>query len=449
MQKIRENLALILLALLPLHALLITVGTKLIAGPNQAPLTVLALWKEVLLLLIFGLCFLEWIQKPHWKLSKKISWCSGLFITLALLVSGWQLLSNDTYSIKHIIFGAKYSLLPIIILLACSQVQWSQQFFKKTLPIFVHVGFFIASYGIISYLLPPSWFAWLGYNELHSVYEASGPLAPFQQLGGMDLRRLQSTLSGPNQAGLWLLIPWTITLLGVFKNFKLKPILLFGLFDIALFLTFSRSAWVAAFVIFLILLWQHRNQYYPVIQKLLKKILWAAGITSVCVVLIASVLRPDSTRDHIQKPMAAIAEIIRYPLGQGLGAAGPASNRVNDTCLTFNAGADVTWAQAHPDLCIFVNNKQVQPEAACSCPNLPENWYLQMGIEFGLLGFVLWILLLWFILKERFKIWFISLPFLGVCIASMFLHSWESSAVMITMWLLIAASFYKSDSSSL
>jgi hypothetical protein len=66
MQKIRENLALILLALLPLHALLITVGTKLIAGPNQAPLTVLALWKEVLLLLIFGLCFLEWIQKPHW-----------------------------------------------------------------------------------------------------------------------------------------------------------------------------------------------------------------------------------------------------------------------------------------------------------------------------------------------------------------------------------------------
>jgi O-antigen ligase len=281
------------------------------------------------------------------------------------------------------------------------------------------------------------------------VYEASGPLAPFQQLGGMDLRRLQSTLSGPNQAGLWLLIPWTITLLGVFKNFKLKPILLFGLFDIALFLTFSRSAWVAAFVIFLILLWQHRNQYYPVIQKLLKKILWAAGITSVCVVLIASVLRPDSTRDHIQKPMAAIAEIIRYPLGQGLGAAGPASNRVNDTCLTFNAGADVTWAQAHPDLCIFVNNKQVQPEAACSCPNLPENWYLQMGIEFGLLGFVLWILLLWFILKERFKIWFISLPFLGVCIASMFLHSWESSAVMITMWLLIAASFYKSDSSSL
>jgi hypothetical protein len=39
MQRIRESLALILIALLPFHALAVTLLTKLIAGPGHAPLT--------------------------------------------------------------------------------------------------------------------------------------------------------------------------------------------------------------------------------------------------------------------------------------------------------------------------------------------------------------------------------------------------------------------------
>ena len=63
LQRSRERLVWILLGLLPLHALLVTVGTKLIAGPGQAPLAMLALWKEAVLGVILLIALVETVRK--------------------------------------------------------------------------------------------------------------------------------------------------------------------------------------------------------------------------------------------------------------------------------------------------------------------------------------------------------------------------------------------------
>ena len=62
MQLSRQRLTLLLLALLPFHAFAVTVGTLLLAGPGNSPLGALAIWKEVLLLLVLGITSLEYIH---------------------------------------------------------------------------------------------------------------------------------------------------------------------------------------------------------------------------------------------------------------------------------------------------------------------------------------------------------------------------------------------------
>ena len=52
MQRVREYLTLVLIGLLPFHAFLVTVFTKIIKGNGNAPLTLLALWKEMLIVII-------------------------------------------------------------------------------------------------------------------------------------------------------------------------------------------------------------------------------------------------------------------------------------------------------------------------------------------------------------------------------------------------------------
>jgi hypothetical protein len=271
---------------------------------------------------------------------------------------------------------------------------------------------------------------------------------------------MQSTFSGPNQLGLWLLLPWSITLLAFCTSGSLldrfiqkfrfsvgcKRYLhdaLLVIIGLALFFTFSRSAWIAAAVVILLML--HRTLTMQEFRKSLVRI----GGVCIAVFLLSALLAPQvilratSSNDHLLRPIQA-AHIMRgNPLGLGLGSAGPASNRVSDTCIFLEDGSDVLWTLNHPSLCVFVGGTQVQPKAHCSCPLLTENWYLQIGVELGILGFILYIFLTILLLKklatsETGPRYAVFLIFAGVSTASLFLHAWEGSAVAYTVWLLVA-----------
>lgn len=230
---------------------------------------------------------------------------------------------------------------------------------------------------------------------------------------------------------------------------------------VALVLTFSRSAWIGVFVIAAVVGWMHVPR--RVFRDGLIGIVSILAIAGVAASLIAPSIfvRATSTREHIVRPLKAINEMIRYPLGMGLGAAGPAANRTHEPCVYLEPHDDPSWAKNSPALCVFVGQNQVQPaNHHCDCALLPENWYLQVGVELGVVGLLFYLALVGVIVRRLSVVsseWLVAsrrkmhelttnhyslttlLFFLGISIAALFLHAWEDAAVAYTVWVLIAS----------
>ena len=208
--------------------------------------------------------------------------------------------------------------------------------------------------------------------------------------------------------------------------------------------TFSRAAWIGAACVALAVF---THQALPqVSRQMVVRVLAIFGFLIVLLALMrpSILLRAASSRDHLVRPLAAINTIMENPLGLGLGTAGPASNRVSDACVYLPEDGDASWAVGHPELCVFLGDEQVQPEAPCKCPLLPENWYLQIGVELGVVGFIIFIaFVLLVLLRLRRQTTPLAVgvfaAFVGVSVAALFLHAWESSAVAYTLWVLAAA----------
>jgi len=492
LQSLRERLTLLFLALLPLHALLVTAGTKLLMGKGHAPLAYLALWKEALLGVILVLSVMEVMratrkgQRTKDKGLRKgnvfwrVDWIDGLILLLIVLAIAVTVFTHGDWKLAFL--GFRYDFVPLVAFLVARRVAWSEAFMQMVPKVLIGIGVVVSMYGILTAFLPMKFFLWLGYSPAHSLYFADGPVAAFQQVSDTGLRRIQSTMSGPNQLGLWILVPlgiwlsWLAKGRGIIEYWNTRTLkywvsgaLLLG----ALFLTFSRAAWIAAFVMAMVTLCR------SVPRRHLKHAAIGAIIIVASIGIVASALFPSvffrlsSSRGHLVRPLQAIGRIINHPLGEGLGAAGPASNRVSETCVFLRPQDDPSWAKTTPRLCVFLGSTQVQPaDHACRCPFLPENWYLQIGVEMGVLGFVLFVTLVVFVLRRMnaecrmynvkcllakdgfsqtnnstFYIQhFTFLVFLGISIAALFLHAWEDSAVSYTVWLLLAVQLHPSPS---
>lgn len=431
MRTLRETLALILLALLPFHALGVTVLTRVVAGPNNAPMGSLALWKEALLAAVLLLVLVEIIRSGDLKKALKPDRFDACVLVLALCLLVATLLNGVGFG--QAAYGVRYDLVPLAAFVLLRRVSWSEVFLAR-LP-FVLGGAVLAAvvYGLLTLAMPAAFFTALGYSDLHSLYVPSGPVAPFQQIGGTALRRMQGAMSGPNQLGIWLaaLLPVVLALGGRWRRF-VAPLALLGIV-----LTFSRAAWIAAAAIMLVSFW-------PRLRKLS-----VAAVTILCVGVLALsvavlvlfpsvILRIESSADHLRNPIEALGIMVREPLGRGLGSAGPAHNRVSDACVFLEAGSDVSWAAPHADLCVFVGDVQVQPVGKeCSCPLLPENWYLQLGVEGGWIAMLAFMALVVLLIR---RLWPTppAMSLMAVAIAGLFLHAWEDAAVAYAVWILAA-----------
>lgn len=460
LQQYREKLAVLLIGLLPLHALLVTVFTKLFQGAGHAPLPLLALWKEAVLAAILGIAIAELWQKKSTEGKEllrpdRLDVCVAVLLLLSLVVT---LLTHGNW--KMYALGFKYDFIPLIAFLVLRRTEWSQWCTTLLPKVIFAVGGVVAAYGLLSALLPMSFFRALGYSDLHSLYLPGGPLAAFQQIGESGVRRIQSTMSGPNQLGLWLLLPWSFGIVAFFSAwFRAEfPLLRLGaqrtrsqqcalslaylvLIGSAILFTFSRTAWLAAVLLTVVFIIKTLPEKRA--SKNIVRLLGAGGMLLILLAISApaTVIRLTSSRDHILKPIAAIGSIATHPLGQGLGTAGPASNRFSDACVFLAPASDPSWAADRQELCVFVGGEQVQPiERRCNCPFVTENWYLQMGVEMGVLGLILSIAFTVFVLLQLASASAVFLPMLGISAAGLLLHSWEGSAVAYTLWLLVATS---------
>lgn len=447
----RERLTLVFLALLPLHAGMVTVLTAAIAGPGRAPLPWLALWKEGLLafivLLALGEILVKRLRHRFWLEFDAVDACIVLLTIVASLVG----LRFDAFLSTRFVYGFRYDLLLPLCFVVLRRASWSDAWKQSALRVLLAVGVIVAVTGMVMLLLPVSALQKLGYSDLHSLYSGGGPLAPFQMIGDTGIRRMQSVMSGPNQLGMWLLVPYaaalSVLLQGGVRTFgdlwsavRTHPwhAVAFALFDLAIGLTFSRAAWIAACVIVVVCLWSTCD------RKAFVRIVAACACVGALVLagLMAAapgvLLRATSNAHHVERPLEAVRLIRQHPLGLGLGAAGPATNRLSDTCVQLPDGADASWAKAHPELCVTVGSLQVQPlDRSCTCPLLPENWYLQLGVELGVLGLLLQVLLIGLLLVRLPKAHPVFLALLGVGIAGFFLHSFEDFGVSATLWILL------------
>lgn len=429
--RLRERLTLALLALLPFHALAVTVLTRVVAGPNQAPMGAVALWKEALLAVILLVALIEIVRTGDLKKSLKPDRFDACILMLAAALAVASLLAGTP--LVQIVYGIRYDLVPLAAFIILRRVPWSERFLAR-LPL-VLAGAVLAAvlYGLLTLVAPIPFFTALGYSDLHSLYVPSGPVAPFQQIGGTALRRLQGAMSGPNQFGIWLacLLPILLALPPRRRRI-VAPLAL-----LAIALTFSRAAWIASAVVLAVSFW-------PAIRKLS-----VAAVTVLCIGILSAsiavlaffpsvILRIESSADHLRNPIEAMGIMLRESLGRGLGSAGPAHNRVSDACVFRAGGDDVSWAAPHSDLCVFVDGRQVQPVGReCVCPLRPENWYLQLGVEGGWIAMLAFLALVALLIR---RLWPTppAQALMAVAIAGLFLHAWEDAAVAYTVWILCA-----------
>lgn len=409
-------------------------------------------------------------------------------LILALILLGVVVSVLNHVPRGEFLLGAKYDLFPLAAFMILRRAPWSERFQKILVRVLLIVGTMVTVLGLISFFLPTRFFVALGYSDLHSLYDPSGPLAPYQQIAESWVRRIQGPMSGPNQLGVWLLLPLSVLLFfftSVFHLFPPSPfpllhwrrgsegeegskgnahvlLMIFLLLTISLLLTFSRAAWLAAFVMIVTILWQ------VVPRRLFKRVFLGILVTGVVVGIAVTALFPSvffrlsSSRGHLTRPMEAIGMMVRHPLGLGLGAAGPATNRTSEPCVFLRPQDDPSWAKTQPQLCVFLGTTQAQPlDHSCNCPFLPENWYVQIGVELGVAGFVLFVALVMMVLRRlneeyRMKNKECSteitlrqanhstfLFFLGVSIAALFLHAWEDAAVAYSGWLIVAIALQK------
>lgn len=459
-QRIRESLALVLVALLPFHAFMVTVLTKWIAGPGHAPLGYLAVWKEGVLAVILLMALIEIVFRiQNAAFRMKFDVIDLLIVGLLALGIGVSLVNSQLSILNsQFLYGLRYDFIPLIAFLILRRIQWSEWFMDLLPHVLYYTGFAVVLYSFCSRFFPIEWFTWLGYSDLHSLYVPDGPLAAFQQIGDSTIRRVQGPMSGPNQLGLWLLIPLTIGLARLRGAWGTQARWRFLAYTsgvcLVLLLTLCRAAWIGAAVIIGITLW-------PVIKSLSRRAVITMLVSAICFLVIAVaafpsiLLRVSSTRGHLDRPLEAIGMMIAHPFGLGLGTAGPATNRTSDSCVMLLPTDDPSWAKPHPNLCVFVGDTQVQPaDRVCHCPFLPENWYLQIGVEMGWVGMIIYLALVIIVLcrlwdvrsqksevskKNLFSAYCLLPTFAALSIAALFLHAWEDSAVAYTVWVLIAA----------
>lgn len=259
-------------------------------------------------------------------------------------------------------------------------------------------------------LLFPDVFHVLGYGKLDDYHFGVSP--PLYYLTGFEgTLRWQGLFSGPNNYGYFLVafLPVILTLfpIGSLKTWKSRTkqdwiaLSVVLLWLITLGATLSRAALIGAVIVFML--------YYAPLLRKHKKVLIRVGIILWLGLLGLSLIKWESTLMHIQQKFSWLIQAVEHPLGYGLGSSGPAVHH--------------------------------------SGQFLPENFYLQILLDIGTVGFLLWCSLMFLIGKQQYrlrqlitlanedqyKIYQIFLAFqkgfLALLVIAMFLHVFEDSMV--------------------
>lgn len=394
-----------LVLVMPLHAFLaISIGH--IIGHQQ----ILQAWKEVGLVLAgisaVGIVIVN--NKRRATIIKQPAiWSAAAFILTALAVSAMA----RSVSLGSLLLGAKTTLAFLVLFIVTQTIEFTPRRWNILIKSLLAISSIVGLFAIAQvYLLPVDWLERFGYG--------STTVLPFHLVDpAVAAIRIIATFSGPNQLGSFMMIPFIMSAWLILRR-KWLALVPFALTGFSLFHSYSRSALigtvVALFVILLIRLrcWWKLTLFVPLAALYIVASVLSGPVRAMSTKLTFYVFHGQYVDGHtngsdsyrMANAKAGVATIQTQPLGYGLGTAGPASQTT-----------------AHPII--------------------TENTYLQIGIETGVIGLLLFgltLLLVLLALHKQFRIVDESVALfailIGLSVANLFLHTWADSATALVFW---------------
>jgi hypothetical protein len=405
--------SLILLAYMPFHIFLAQSLSLITGGLEEWKIG-----KDVFLLglSVFTIC-LVFLQGRATRFFKLLV---GLTTAYGLLHLGLWAVHHDLYQ-RTAMLGTIYNVrLLLFAILGAGAALLYKFALSSVTRLVLLVSTLVAGLGILQYFLPGDLLTHVGYSLERGVratfYIDDNPLFP----------RVMSTLREPNALGAYLILPATMLSLLVFRLKDINKRYIaggaFGLHLIAIFLTQSRSAWLALLVaLALAFFWQHKTWF----TIFIKRFWYVWAVLAVVLVSGTALLRNtsffqsyiihgnqaekaqdlDSNDYHALLIKQGLEGVRQQPIGHGPGTAGIVSIQ--------NPGGG----------------------------QLTENYYIQLAYEVGIAGAALFIgLNVWLYIRLwRRKDYLgaaMCASFWAYVVTNMLLHTWSNEAVAAQWWIL-------------
>lgn len=395
---------LLLLAIMPFHAFL-----SVWMGSLTGYQAVWQSWKELVALLLTGAAILYILKRPKVlkRLQHPMFYVLGGYTAISLLVT-----MATQPAFVAALYGVKTNL-EFLVLFVISYLIGSQRLRTMALKIVIATGGVVIGFSLLQlFVLPPDFLRLFGYNQ--------ETILPYQLVDpAVEAIRISSTLGGPLQLGSFLLIPLSIMFAKLLQQPRWWQVIYLIAGLVALWGSHTRSAWlglaVAVAIIGILRLpkpWRLPSLLAVVTTGalVLQLLITNASFGNLQYYLFHGSLQDTgivtSTDQHAQAVERGVQLIQEQPLGYGLGSAGPASYQT---------------AQ----------------------PLIPESYYLQLGIEIGLIGaglFIVFIALVGLQLLQIGKRDWLAYGMLGslggISVFNFFLHGWTDSSTAMVFWIL-------------
>jgi hypothetical protein len=398
------------------------------AGVRGAALTVVAAWKDVLLLVALAL-----VVRARGGLPFKGSLTDWLALGFGVLVVVYGVLPQSWLgggaTHKGVLYAARHDLLPVGAYFLGRGLDLTENERARLCHTVLAVAAFVAAFGLIDvYAVPLSWWRPVGgwfHDQLGLDYFGLSDLPEnfvYNAGNGVVFRRLTSTFLSPLATSYLLVVALFFVRLRAWRG-RVLALLLFA----ALLLTHTRSA-LLALVGGLVVLAIVRRSLRPLLFAVVVAVLGFAFVKSYDHIgprthftkaeLVQqeenaklhhgvsndpTAVNEASTREHLQALREGVHTVVHHPWGFGLGNSG------------------VTAVRTH-----------IRPKAG-------ESTYTELGVELGLLGalvFVVWSLSL-------LRVALVRRPWFGAAFAAVLFLGLQTDVIgvpwiAVTVWALAA-----------
>ncbi|PID86454.1 hypothetical protein CSB08_00540 [Candidatus Gracilibacteria bacterium] len=436
-----------LIFFLPFHALIITfLKCKLGIETDY-----LRFWKEIIIVFLLFFSLISVLQKNKFSISKIYKNNNLLGWVTAFIICSFIFIFFPFFNLKLSAFlGFKYDVFfffALIIGLFLTQFKNNLDFLLKTL--------FVSIAVILVIFLP--WYIFgdisalssiFGYSDKVSTYEVNKCISFAQNVDGQH--RFQGTFGGPIRFSVFLTIFYLIYLGFIFDKIRVKSFLnkvkydksiksyllliLPSIFIItSIFFSYSKTSLLG--LVFGITLFIYLVRKFIYKKKITKKFVGKAFLISFIPLFLIFVFKRDlflhlgAVLNRFDNLSKSVEMFFYNPIGYGLGIAGPATQMGRSIESAGN------WQLA--------TSSQVEIHKF-----LPENWYVQILLEQGIFGIILFIgvlLIIGFRLWEKIKYKrdFFSIgvfsAFITICFMANFTHVFEESATSYILMLIIGS----------